>query len=47
MIRILLVDDHPVVRYGIRQILVDGVAWYWHAMGILWLFLFALLAFFQ
>ena len=30
-----------------RQILVDGVAWYWHAMGILWLFLFALLAFFQ
>jgi two-component system invasion response regulator UvrY len=24
MIRILLVDDHPVVRYGIRQILVDG-----------------------
>jgi cytochrome c oxidase subunit III len=30
-----------------RQILVDGAAWYWHAMGILWLFLFALLAFFQ
>jgi cytochrome c oxidase subunit 3 len=30
-----------------RQILVDGVAWYWHAMGILWLFLFTLLAFFQ
>ena len=30
-----------------RQILVDGVAWYWHAMGLLWLFLFALLAFFQ
>lgn len=24
MIRILLVDDHPVVRHGIRQILVDG-----------------------
>jgi cytochrome c oxidase subunit 3 len=30
-----------------RQILVDGVAWYWHAMGILWVFLFALLAFCQ
>jgi len=25
MTRILLVDDHPVVRQGIRQILVDGV----------------------
>jgi len=30
-----------------RQILVDGVSWYWHAMGLLWLFLFTLLAFFQ
>jgi cytochrome c oxidase subunit 3 len=30
-----------------RQILIDAAAWYWHAMGILWLFLFALLAFFQ
>lgn len=30
-----------------RQILVDSAAWYWHAMGILWLFLFTLLAFFQ
>ena len=25
MIRILLVDDHPVVRQGIRQILLDGL----------------------
>jgi DNA-binding NarL/FixJ family response regulator len=24
MTRILLVDDHPVVRHGIRQILIDG-----------------------
>jgi cytochrome c oxidase subunit III len=30
-----------------RQIFVDGAAWYWHAMGIFWIFLFALLAFFQ
>ncbi len=30
-----------------RQILVDGASWYWHTMGILWLFLFTLLAFFQ
>ena len=25
VIRILLVDDHPVVRHGIRQILIDGM----------------------
>lgn len=30
-----------------RQIFVDLAAWYWHSMGILWLFLFSLLAFFQ
>ncbi len=30
-----------------RQILVDCTAWYWHAMGIFWIFLFVLLAFFQ
>lgn len=30
-----------------RQILVDCSAWYWHSMGIFWIFLFALLAFFQ
>ncbi|WP_263365704.1 cytochrome c oxidase subunit 3 [Edaphobacter bradus] len=30
-----------------RQILVDCTAWYWHAMGIFWTFLFVLLAFFQ
>jgi cytochrome c oxidase subunit III len=30
-----------------RQILVDCTAWYWHAMGLFWLFLFVLLAFFQ
>lgn len=30
-----------------RQILVDCAAWYWHTMGILWIFLFILLVFFQ
>jgi cytochrome c oxidase subunit 3 len=30
-----------------RQILVDCAAWYWHCMGVLWLFLFVLLVFFQ
>jgi cytochrome c oxidase subunit 3 len=30
-----------------RQILVDCTAWYWHAMGLFWIFLFALLVFFQ
>jgi cytochrome c oxidase subunit 3 len=30
-----------------RQILVDCTAWYWHTMGLFWVFLFALLAFFQ
>ena len=30
-----------------RQIIVDCAAWYWHSMGVLWLGLFALLAFFQ
>lgn len=30
-----------------RQILVDCAAWYWHTMGILWIFLFGLLTFFQ
>jgi cytochrome c oxidase subunit 3 len=30
-----------------RQILVDCTAWYWHSMGVLWIFLFALLVFFQ
>lgn len=30
-----------------RQILVDCSAWYWHSMGVFWLFLFALLVFFQ
>lgn len=30
-----------------RQIMVDTTAWYWHAMGALWILLFVLLEFFQ
>ena len=30
-----------------RQIFVDLTAWYWHSMGIFWIFLFCLLVFFQ
>ena len=30
-----------------RQVLVDSTVWYWHAMGGLWIFLFALLEFGQ
>jgi cytochrome c oxidase subunit 3 len=30
-----------------RQILVDSIAWFWHAMGALWLFLFGVLVWFQ
>jgi cytochrome c oxidase subunit 3 len=34
-------------RIEYRQIAVDCTAWYWHTMGAFWIFLFALLAFFQ
>jgi cytochrome c oxidase subunit 3 len=30
-----------------RQVVVDATVWYWHVMGILWIFLFALLEFGQ
>jgi cytochrome c oxidase subunit 3 len=30
-----------------RQIIVDCSVWYWHSMGVFWIFLFTLLAFFQ
>jgi len=30
-------------RIQSRQILIDSTAWYWHAMGVLWIFLFGLL----
>ncbi len=34
-------------RVEMRQIAVDCTAWYWHAMGVFWLFLFGLIVFFQ
>jgi cytochrome c oxidase subunit 3 len=34
-------------RIESRQIAVDVTAWYWHTMGVAWLFLFAVLAFGQ
>ena len=30
-------------RVELRQIVVDCTAWYWHSMGVFWIFLFALL----
>jgi cytochrome c oxidase subunit III len=30
-------------RVELRQIMVDATAWYWHAMGLAWLVLFAVL----
>jgi len=30
-----------------RQILIDCSAWYWHSMGLFWIFLFVLLEYFQ
>jgi cytochrome c oxidase subunit 3 len=32
-------------RVEMRQIAVDCTAWYWHAMGLFWIFLFVLLIF--
>lgn len=34
-------------RVQMRQIVVDCTAWYWHAMGVFWIFLFMLLVCFQ
>jgi cytochrome c oxidase subunit 3 len=42
-----LVGLHRSRRMLTRQILVDATVWYWHAMGVLWVFLFALLEFCQ
>jgi cytochrome c oxidase subunit 3 len=42
-----LVGLFTLKKVEFRQIAVDSVAWYWHAMGIFWAFLFVLLVFFQ
>lgn len=34
---------HRLKRVELRQIAVDVTAWYWHAMGIAWIVLFAVL----
>jgi cytochrome c oxidase subunit 3 len=34
-------------RVELRQVAVDSVSWYWHTMGLFWVFLFVLLVFFQ
>ncbi len=31
-------------RVELRQVIVDATAWYWHAMGLAWVLLFAMLA---
>jgi cytochrome c oxidase subunit 3 len=31
-------------RVEYRQVAVDATTWYWHAMGLAWLILFAVLA---
>ncbi|HTV03958.1 MAG TPA: cytochrome c oxidase subunit 3 [Acidobacteriaceae bacterium] len=42
-----LVGLFTLKKVEFRQIAVDSVAWYWHTMGIFWIFLFVLLVFFQ
>ena len=38
-----LVAIFRLKRVEMRQIAIDCTAWYWHAMGIFWLFIFGLL----
>jgi cytochrome c oxidase subunit III len=42
-----LVGLFTLRRIELRQIVVDCTAWYWHTMGLFWIFLFALLVAFQ
>jgi cytochrome c oxidase subunit 3 len=34
-------------RIELRQVVVDCTAWYWHTMGVFWIFLFGMLIFCQ
>ncbi|MBW4025770.1 MAG: heme-copper oxidase subunit III [Acidobacteria bacterium] len=34
-------------KMEMRQIVVDCTAWYWHTMGLFWIFLFVLMVYFQ
>jgi cytochrome c oxidase subunit 3 len=34
-------------RIELRQAVVDCTAWYWHTMGVFWIFLFGMLVFCQ
>jgi len=38
-----LVAMFRLKRVELRQIAIDCTAWYWHAMGLFWIFIFALL----
>jgi cytochrome c oxidase subunit 3 len=42
-----LVALFKLKKIEFRQVAVDCVAWYWHTMGLFWVFLFVLLVFFQ
>lgn len=42
-----LVGLFALKKIEFRQVAVDSVAWYWHTMGLFWIFLFVLLVFFQ
>jgi cytochrome c oxidase subunit 3 len=43
----VLVAMFRLKRVELRQIAVDCTAWYWHAMGLFWIFIFGLLVFSQ
>lgn len=44
---VAVIGMNAIRNLNARQVLVDCVAWYWHAMGVLWIFLFLLLEYCQ
>jgi cytochrome c oxidase subunit III len=46
-LNIAIVSLYRAKQVETRQIFVDCAAWYWHSMGLFWIFLFILLAYFQ